>query len=458
MSVTGLHWHDAALAVASDGSLVSIEPSLVHADPSRPDLFGRPAADIARRSPRSVSGEHWATIAREGTRTPLAIINVARAELARRVDAALRVAPLQCAVSAACDNALGTLLAIARLEGIAVGGLHDSAALAVAACGLQSTTLVLELGLAHAAVTRVECLEGEARRRAAVVKRGVGLLSLRQRWLRMIGEAMVLATRFDPLHEGATEQQLYDLLDGAAAKAAKTGSCVIELPTIGATASIELGRDRFIQSAAEIFRAMAAAVHELRPAGQRINLLFDETVLHLPGLAEQLAELRGCRLLTHSSGLIAQAVSLVRGEADEHGAVTLQRGCRLGAVLEPARDVDLEGRVVVAEVPPTHVLWDGRAIALPTQGAIEIGRDPATDGIRLNEGLSGVSRLHCSLRTDEGQVTLVPHTAQVTWLNDERVQGRVRVMSGDRLRLGSPGITLELIAVGGLRDGAPPQR
>jgi pSer/pThr/pTyr-binding forkhead associated (FHA) protein len=68
-----------------------------------------------------------------------------------------------------------------------------------------------------------------------------------------------------------------------------------------------------------------------------------------------------------------------------------------------------------------------------------------------------VSRLHCSLRVEESQVMLVPHTAQSTWLNDEQVRGRVRVISGDRLRLGSPGVLLELIAVGGLRDGASPQ-
>jgi len=457
MSVTGLHWHDAALAVASDGSLVSSVASVVHADPARPALLGQPATDIARLSPRSVSAEHWATIARDGQRVPLPVINVARAELARRIDGALRASPLQCAVSAVHDGALGTLLAIARLEGITVGGLHDSATLAVAASGLQTTTLVLEIGLAHVTATRVECSDAEARRRAAVVRRGIGLLALQQRWLRMVGEAMVLATRFDPLHDGASEQRLFDVLESAAARAAESGSCVIELPTTGEAARVELGRDRFVEAAAEIFRSLVGAVHELRPAGQRINLLFDESLLRLPGLLEHLAELRGCRLLTHAPGLIARAVSLTSGEADVDGAVTLQRGCKLSAVLEPACEVEQLARLSTKDTPPTHVLWDGRAVALPRHGSLEIGRSPAAGGIHLAEGLTGVSRLHCSLRVEESQVMLVPHTAQSTWLNDEQVRGRVRVISGDRLRLGSPGVLLELIAVGGLRDGASPQ-
>lgn len=458
MSVTGLHWHDAALAVASSGSLVSAAPSLVHADPDHPELMGLPALDIARLSPRSISAEHWAIIAREGPRTPPSIIRVARAELARRLDSAQRASPVQAAVSAAYDTALGTLLSIARLEGIGIGAFYDAAALAVAASGLTSTTLVLEAGFAHVTVTRVECADGEARRRAAVVRHGMGLLAVRQRWLRMIAEAMVRATRFDPLHDGASEQRLFDKLDEAAARAARTGSCVIELPTSGEAARVELGRDRFMQSASDMFRGIAAAVHELRPAGQRVNILFDESLLGVPGLAEQLAELRGCRLLSCSGALVARAASLADGMAEDDGAVIVQRGCKLGATLEAAQDVDLGDRVAIVEAPPTHVLWEGRAIALPRQGALEIGRNPTEGGVRLNDGLTGVSRLHCSLRAEEGQITLVPHTAQNTWLNEERVQGRVRVLSGDRLRLGSPGVTIELISVGGMRDGASPQR
>jgi len=458
MSVTGLHWHDAAFAVASDGSLLSSAPSVVHADPAQPARLGQPALDVARLSPRAVSAEHWAAVARDGAAVAPAHVGVARAELAQRLDASHRATPLQCAVSANFDDALGTLLALAQLEGLRVGGLHDSAALAVAAAGVSSTTLVLELGLAHFAVTRVECLDGEARRREAVVRRGAGLLALQQKWLRMIADAMVLATRFDPLHDGSSEQRLFDALEAAAARAAATGSCVIELPAAGELARLELGRDRFIEAAADLLRGVVSAVHELRPAGQRVNILFDESLLRWPGLLEKLAELRGCRLLTHAQGLIARAASLASGEADAAGAVTVQRGHSLAAVLEPAREVDLGDRGVPVTLAPTHALWEGRAFALPTRGALEIGRSALEGGIRLAEGLTGVSRLHCSLRAEAGQVTLVPHSAQPTWLNDERVRERVRVLSGDRLRLGSPGVVIELIAVGGVPDGASPQR
>jgi len=456
MSVTGLHLLDAALAVASDGSLLSSSSSVVHADPARAAMMGRPAGDIARLAPRQVSSDHWATIAREGGKASAAAVAVARAELSTRIDDTQRDSPLQCAVSAAFSaESLGVILALARREGLRIGGFHDAAALAVASVGLTGTTLVLEFGLAHVVATRVEHVDDQLRPRAAVVRRGAGLLALRQSWLRMVSEAMVLRTRFDPLHEAASEQRLHDLLDDAAARAATTGSTDLELPTGRDPVRISLSRDQFTEAADDLYREVLAALHELRPAGSRVNILIDDTAVRLPGLLGRLAELRGCRFYSCSASLTARAASLAGSQVDDDGAVTLQRGYPAGVPLEAASELDLSALANFVDTAPTHALWEGRAFVLPQSGALEIGRDPASGGLRLGEGYAGVSRLHCSLRAEGGTVTLIPHSAQDTWLNDERVRGRVRVQSGDRLRLGTPGVSIELIAVGGAGHGTP---
>ncbi|MBM4212680.1 MAG: FHA domain-containing protein [Gammaproteobacteria bacterium] len=456
MSVIGLHLLDAALAVASDGSLLTSSPSVVHADPARVAMMGRSASDIARFAPQRVSSDHWATIAREGGRASVAAIAVARSELRARIDDTQRESSLQCAVSAALSTeSLGVILALARREGIRIGGFHDAAALAAASVGLTGTTLVLEFGLAHVVATRVEHVDDQLLRRAAVVRRGAGLLALRQAWLRMVSEAMVLRTRFDPLHEAASEQRLYDLLDDAAARAATVGSTDIELPTVRDPVRVSLSRDQFTEAAADVYREVLAALHELRPAGSRVNILLDDTAVRLPGLLHRLAELRGCRFYSRSSSLIARAASLVSAQVEDDGGVTLQRGYPAGVPLEAALELDLSTLANFVDTAPTHALWEGRAFVLPQSGALEIGRDPALSGIRVGEGYAGVSRLHCSLRAEGGTVTLIPHSAQDTWLNDERVPGRVRVQSGDRLRLGTPGVSIELIAVGGAGHGTP---
>ena len=55
--------------------------------------------------------------------------------------------------------------------------------------------------------------------------------------------------------------------------------------------------------------------------------------------------------------------------------------------------------------------------------------------------------MHFSLlRMAEGAV-VIDHSRYGTWLNDERVVGRAPLRAGDRLRLGNPGVSLELIAI-----------
>jgi hypothetical protein len=96
---------------------------------------------------------------------------------------------------------------------------------------------------------------------------------------------------------------------------------------------------------------------------------------------------------------------------------------------------------------PTHVLWEGRA--LPLAGApLEIGRTPGPGGIALADGLAGVSRLHCTLRREAGDVVLVDHSRHGTRVNGERVSARARLRAGDRLLIGDPGVEIALIAVG----------
>jgi hypothetical protein len=459
MSAVGLHLDDAALAVARDGAPIgSVAPSIVHADPSDAARYGAPAADTARRTPHRVSHGHWAAFgtageAATGEAAARAAVAVAAAELRRRV--APQLSPddrLQIAVPAALDaGALGWVLAACRQAALPVAGFHDAAALAVAALGLEGEVIVPAIGLTQLSATRVVVADGEARRRAVRVSREAGLLAVQQRWLEMVAEAMVLRSRFDPLHEAASEQRLYDLLPAAAMRAARDGSATIELPMGVADCAVTLSRDQFAAAARSLTRALAASVDALRSEGAPPTVLVSAALLDLPGVVEALSAVPGVRLHSMDVDLVARAASClpitadVSGEADAD-EVPLRRGVAVGATLGEARLV--EAAQEAARTPPTHVLWRGAAIALVPGVALEVGRAPAADGIRLDEGLAGVSRLHCTLRHGPEGVQVIDHAAYGTWLNGHRIAGRARLAAGDRLRIGDPGVELALIAVG----------
>jgi hypothetical protein len=264
---------------------------------------------------------------------------------------------------------------------------------------------------------------------------------------------MVLQTRFDPLHDGVSEQRLYDDLDRAFSTAAQNGVAEIELPTPKGVARISVSRDQFAEAASSIYDEALAVLHELRPAGDKTNILIDERLLRFPGFLGRLASIRGCRVFSHSTGLASRDAAAERARADADGSVSIQRIYAPLQPIESPKEIDLSEFQSASDRPPTHALFEGKAIVLPS-GLLEIGRNPASQGLRLTEGLAGVSRLHCSLQGDESGVTLIPHSPQGVWLNDERVRGRVRVSSGDRLRIGTPGVVIDLIAVGGADHGA----
>lgn len=464
MSIVGLQLDDAAFAVARDGApLGAVTPSIVHADPADATRFGTLAADTVRRTPYRVSYGHWAafgagtgTVGKPGVSdgaAARAAFTVACAELRQRV--APHVAPgdrLRIAVPPALDtDALGWVLAACREAALAVDGFHDAAALAVAALGLEGEVIVPAVGLTQLSVTRVVVADGEARRRAARVSREAGLLSVQQRWLEMIAEAMVLRSRFDPLHEAASEQRLYDLLPTAAARAAREGSATLELPAGAASCAVTLSRDQFAAAARPLTRALVASVDALRSDGAPPTLLLSETLLELPGVVEALSALPGVRLHAMDADLVARAASMLPVVADAAAEATavevpLRRGIAVGAILGEARVVEITPEA--ARTAPTHVLWRGSAIPLVPGTALEVGRAPAADGIRLDEGLAGVSRLHCTLRHGPEGVQVIDHAAYGTWLNGRRIAGRARLAAGDRLRIGDPGVELALIAVG----------
>jgi len=456
MPTIGIHLNDAALAVAAEGQPVSVAPSVIHSDHERLELFGSSARAVVRQTPRSVSTDHWTTLSRLGRNIAPSIRKIIRAELRNRLSGLTESASLQCVVPSVFGvESLGTLLSLMREESLAIDGFHDAPALMVASLDLEGTTLVLEIGLGSLSATRVDAND-EVRRKASTFRYGAGVLSLEQCWLQRIAEAMVLQTRFDPLHDGSMEQRLYDQLDITCATAAKLGSADIELATSQGTIKVSLSRDQLAEAASAVYDQAISALHELRPAGTHANILIDKRLLDFPGFIERLSTMRGCRIFSHTADLAARAAANQTLTAAPDGSVSIQRGYPRRPPIETPYEIDLSNFSSAFDIAPTHALFDGKAIALPL-GPFEIGRHVQNGGLRLSEGLAGISRLHCSLLRERSGVTLVPHTSQGTWLNDERVRTRVKVRSGDRLRIGAPGVTIDLIAVGGADHGAPPE-
>jgi hypothetical protein len=466
---------DRALCVARGGQVLALAPSAVFNGTSA-DPAGALAWHALRSRPMSTSTRHLgATLSeREGSRSFAALV---AAELGRLMTAhpLLEGERVWIAAPGRVDpHGLGTLLGILQSLSLPVDGFVDCAAVAVASLGLKRGAVVLELGLHHAAVTAVDTHSGQARRRRSVIAESGGLIELYQAWLELISTTMVRRTRFDPLYDAATEQQLFGLLPQLTRDVGEDGEGTAIVQRGEEQIEVSLTRDQFAQAAEDIYGVITTLLHELRPAGTPVAMVMPQPVAELPGLRERLEQFTGCELVTIPEGFAAAATSLLDlPERKSDDPVRLIRRLPLCTVdtLAQSASFDSLGKRRFGGPAPSHLLLEGRAYSLGTHSLV-IGREPAGPAgttealaaagarlpvaprsIALPAGLAGVSRRHCSFVHDSGELVLLDHSTFGTFVNGERVAERVRVHAGDRIRIGEPGIELALIALG---DGQRP--
>jgi hypothetical protein len=448
--------NDRAVAFARDGQVLSLAPSAVW-DGSTGDLPGSNAWGALRRHPTATSTRHLGMLLSQSTVTDRTVALVA-AEWVNRlaIQAPQSSERVWIATPAhASTQGLRASLAIARKLALPVDGFVDSAVASVAALGLEQGAIALEVGLHHAAATYIDRDGAQVRRRRTVVTERGGLMSFYQGWLELVSTTLVKRTRFDPLHDAATEQQLFELLAACAGEAAAHGSAQAVVTKGTERFEVALTRDQFAQAGQSLHREIIRLLHELRPAGAPLVLVVPSLVERLPGLNDELEQFTGCEWVSLPDGFAARAISQLDLPGREPGGPMGQpdqpvRLLRRLPANQPGGDISRTslGADRETRAPPSHLLLNGQVYALASSEPLVIGRMPAGPRtIALSEGLAGVSRRHCTLTPEGNEVVLVDHSGFGTYVNGERVAERVRVCAGDRIRIGEPGVELALILV-----------
>ena len=339
---------------------------------------------------------------------------------------------------------LGLLLGIAAEAGASETGLVDSALAACALAPVPVHVMHLELYRHRAVVTAIE-REGRGARRARFeLDGGWGLAQIEQRCIEVVAGNFVKQTRFDPLYRAQSEQILADGVRNWL-QALQTNEAVpISLATGAADSQTEFTREQWLMAAEPCFVALLQLVQRARPAGQQMELRVGSCAQSLPGLVARLQGLNSCvvTLLPEAAsarGALRHCGEILRGA---HPALVCQLPLeQLASDREP-----LQSTRTRAGQAATHVLHDGRAWAL--------GSEPLTVGtqvpdnlrsLRLPPGLPGVSRVHCRLLLRDGIAYIEDFSSYGSFVNEQRVHGQAELQRGDRLRLGAPGIVLEII-------------
>jgi hypothetical protein len=339
---------------------------------------------------------------------------------------------------------LGLLLGITAEAGITETGLVDAALAACALAPVPVHAMHLELHRHRAVVTAIE-REGQGARRARFELDGSwGMQRLEQLCIEIVAGNFVKQTRFDPLYRAQTEQMLADAV-GTWLQALQQNESVPVSLTVGPeNPQTELTRAQWLTAAEPCFAALLQLVQSARPAGQMLELRVGRCAQLLPGLVARLRELNSCVVTLLPEGASA------RGALRHHAAIL--RGtepalvCQLPLELEALAERPRESASPNAARSATHVLCDGRAWPLRSE-PLTVGTQVPADlrALPLPPGLPGVSRVHCRLLLRDGTACIEDLSSYGSFINDQRVHGQAPLHRGDRLRLGAPGIVLELI-------------
>jgi hypothetical protein len=342
---------------------------------------------------------------------------------------------------------LGQMLADLRAQGLPVRGFVDRATLFGAWFETPTPLVVLELSARRVSISVAarDAAHASLRRQVSLPGGEQGLLG---GWLELARATLVKQTRFDPLHDLRHESRLRRELPALAAVAQRTGQAQFEVESAQGPLQQALTRDQFAEATAPVLQPLAAALQSLSAVNGAGALLVPARVLGIPGMEQALAGARFSRVMLYDTALTTRALQqLPVGDAVSAGAVPYLT--RLPVLAEPA-PADAAVSVTLEaggpELMATHVVYRGRALALSPAGIV-LGRDSGELSFRLPDGVAGLSRRHCTLRREDGRSQIIDHSSHGSWLDGVRVRGRALLPAGSSLRLGDPGVELQLVAL-----------
>lgn len=288
-------------------------------------------------------------------------------------------------------------------------------------------------------------------REASVAVQEINLEKLYRGWVESIADEFVRSTRFDPLHQAATEQALYDRLSDALDIFKRQPSFLFEISNGTDSYRVTLPSDLLKQKSAAVYDNICRFILKMRDEhgkkGFTTVLQLTHRIACLPGLKDRLSEIDHCEIMELEPGAGALGVlgfwhQLADAHAG-HGAsfFTSRPWQKAESEIPPTIPNKTSG-----QDPATHLLYGDTAYPL-SENPLSIGCDhyPMGKGIHVKGQSSGVSKKHCTVQREAGQVVLTDYSDQGTFVDDRRVDGSTPLDLGQIVRLGPSGETIRLI-------------
>lgn len=346
---------------------------------------------------------------------------------------------------------LSLLLGLSAALALPVRGLLPQALAVVPPAPADRVHLQIDLLLHRLTVAVIDC-----RRGPELVRQwsspAVGLESLRERWIRILADHCVRATRFDPLHTAAHEQDLYDRLPEILAELAIRPETTVTIAAKGRRYPIPLPREALTQAYPPLLEALAEALQACNApdaaAGAATIITVSDRLARLPDFVRQFEALSRQKVETLAPEAAARGALAYAGHFDPPAAqVHRSLIARAAPSTPPPAAPAAPQNDSTAARAPTHLIY--RGLGYPIGAApLVIGREPSArqPAIRVTGRLDGVSRRHCQVTRRTDGVWLRDTSRFGTFVDEIPVAGPTALRAGQTIRVGTPGETILAMA------------
>lgn len=455
MALVALEINGVALTGAGPGGVLFSEPgiALMH---KRRMIFGSEAVEMARRRPHRRHSGYWEILSDEplprpsrGFRSHADLAHGQLRELWKRFgESAEGISGVVLVVPAgAGEDRLALLLGIAEEAGLPVAGLVESGVAAVRGAAAGRACLHIEATGERMVVSRL-VQRGERIHCEEILHDGrPGVRHLRSAITGYAAGRFVAASRFDPLDLDATEQELAEKLDLWLEAMLAAGERRAELEAAPVPATAVLSRDEFLASIERLLGSVGNGLRSWCTGPQAADVYLSGSLAGAPGCAAAFARLLACDVQVLPTGAAALgALERFRPAAGSGNRYVLVRslpavdipdkapGVRISRPEAGAADAGKEHKT--GGSAPTHLVLGARAWRIGGEG-LHLGSAPQPGGFSVVlSPQAGVSRNHCTVVLENGQVLLHDHSRYGTRLNGVPMADSTPLRGGDVVGVG----------------------
>lgn len=347
---------------------------------------------------------------------------------------------------------LGLILGIANELSIPVKGFVPLALAAATGAHPGKMILYLDIHLHRLEVTSLK-QEQQLTLEDTVAGPEKGLIYLHRQWAEAIGQEFVSRTRFDPFHQAASEQELYDRLPGIFFNLQHSPSIAFDMTGGSRTYGITLTRDLIARKAASVYGEIGQIIERLRTQhGENeppVILQLTHRLARLPGCKEMLAGIKAAEIFELEEGAGARgALEIWHQLSDQSDSGEISYFT--SRPLPPSRSVQdhKEHADTSLNARPTHLLY--RSIAYPISNKpLTVGsvHDSEPNDINITGETAGVSPKHFTVELVGGDIVLHDTSAQGTFVDEKRINGSIALKLGQIICVGTPGEQLQVISL-----------